>query len=250
MSGHSHWATIKRKKGAIDAKRGKEFSKLTKAIMQAAKQGGGNPDMNLKLQYAIEKAKQANLPKDNIERAIKKATGELGDVNLDELVYEGYGPGGVAVIMEILTDNRNRTASEIRKLFDKSGGNLGETGCVSWMFEKKGLILVDCDGTDEDDLMGMVLDAGAEDMEKISDSYQIICSQSDFESVKNELSNKDVNYKEAELSLIPSSYIDVNEKDGKKMIDLMELLENHDDVQNVYANFNLSESQLLEMQNE
>lgn len=250
MSGHSHWATIKRKKGAIDAKRGKEFSKLTKAIMQAAKQGGGNPDMNLKLQYAIEKAKQANLPKDNIERAIKKATGELEGVNLEEFAYEGYGPGGVAVIMEILTDNRNRTASEIRKLFDKNGGNLGETGCVSWMFEKKGLIVVDCNGIDEDDLMGLVLDAGAEDMEKIGDTYQITCGQSDFESVKKELNGKDVNCKEAELSLIPSSYIEVNEKDGRKMIDLMEMLENHDDVQNVYANFNLSESQLLEIQNQ
>ncbi len=249
MSGHSHWATIKRKKSAVDAKRGKEFSKLTKAIMIAAKQGGGNPDMNLKLQYAIEKAKQANLPKDNIERAIKKATGELAGVNYDEIVYEGYGPGGVAIIIEVLTDNRNRTAPEMRKIFDKAGGNLGESGCVSWMFEKKGLIIVEHGCIDEDDLMSMVLDVGAEDMERVGDTYQIICAPSDFENVKKELIAKGVESKEAELSLIPSSFIEVNEKDGKRMIDLMDVIENHDDVQNVYANFNLSESQLIEMQN-
>ena len=249
MSGHSHWATIKRKKSAVDAKRGKVFSKLTKAIMVAAKQGGGNPDMNLKLQYAVEKAKQANLPKDNIERAIKKATGELAGVNYDEIVYEGYGPGGVAVIIEILTDNRNRTAPEMRKIFDKAGGNLGESGCVSWMFDKKGLIIVDHESIEEDALMSMVLDVGAEDMELVGDDYQIICAPSDFENVKKELITKGVEYKEAELSLIPSSFIEVNEKDGKRMVDLMDVIENHDDVQNVYANFNLSESQLLEMQN-
>lgn len=249
MSGHSHWATIKRKKGAIDAKRGKEFSKLTKAIMQAAKQGGGDPDMNLKLQYAIDKAKQSNLPKENIERSIKKATGELENVNFYEFIYEGYGPGGAAVIMEILTDNRNRTASEIRKILDKAGGNLGETGCVSWMFEKKGLIVVDCSSVDEDDLMTMVLDTGAEDMERVGDTYQITCSQSDFESIKKELNDRKIDCKESELGLIPSSYVELNEKDGRRMIDLMEMLENHDDVQNVYANFNLSESLLVEMQN-
>ena len=249
MSGHSHWATIKRKKGAIDAKRGKVFSKLTKAIMQAAKQGGGNPDMNLRLQYAVEKAKQANLPKDNIERAIKKATGELESVNFEEFNYEGYGPGGAAVIMEILTDNRNRTASETRKIFDKVGGNLGETGCVSWMFAKKGFIIVDHNSASEDDLMSLVLDAGAEDMEKVQDTYQITCAMSDFESVKKVLKDKNIECKEAELSLIPTNYIELNERDGQKMIGLMEALENHDDIQNVYSNFNLSEGQLAEMQN-
>ncbi|MGR3220988.1 MAG: YebC/PmpR family DNA-binding transcriptional regulator [Candidatus Anammoxibacter sp.] len=250
MSGHSHWATIKRKKGATDAKRGKVFSKLTKAIMQAAKQGGGNPDMNLRLQYAIEKGKQANLPKDNIERAIKKATGELSGVNFEEFNYEGYGPGGAAIIMEILTDNRNRTASETRKIFDKAGGNLGETGCVSWMFEKKGVIIVDHDGVNEDDLMTLVLDAGAEDMEKVEDAYHIICALPDFEPVKTILKDKNINCKEAELSLIPTNSIELNEKDGQKMIGLMETLENHDDIQNVYSNFNLSEKQLAELQNE
>ncbi|MGR3319006.1 MAG: YebC/PmpR family DNA-binding transcriptional regulator [Candidatus Anammoxibacter sp.] len=250
MSGHSHWATIKRKKGAIDAKRGKAFSKLTKAIMQAAKQGGGNPDMNLRLQYAIEKGKQANLPKDNIERAIKKATGEFESVNFEEFNYEGYGPGGAAIIMEILTDNRNRTASETRKIFDKAGGNLGETGCVSWMFEKKGVIVVDHDSINEDDLMTLVLDAGAEDMEKVEDTYQITCALSDFEPVKKILKDKNIDCNEAELSLIPTNSIELNEKDGQKMIGLMETLENHDDIQNVYSNFTLNEEQLAEMQNE
>jgi len=249
MSGHSHWATIKRKKGAVDTKRGKAFSKLTKAIMVAAKQGGGNPDMNLKLSYAVEKAKQANLPKDNIERAIKKATGELEGVSFDECVYEGYGPGGIAIIMEILTDNRNRTAAETRKIFEKAGGNLGETGCVSWMFEQKGLIIVDASAINEDDLMEITLEAGAEDMEVVGDSYQITCAISDFESVKNALKDKEIVSKEADLSLIPTNFIDVDEKLGEKILNLMDTLENHDDVQNVYANFNLSESYLAELQN-
>lgn len=249
MSGHSHWATIKRKKGAVDAKRGKAFSKLTKAIMVAAKQGGGNPDMNLKLSYAVEKAKQANLPKDNIERAIKKATGELEGVSFDECVYEGYGPGGIAIIMEILTDNRNRTAAETRMIFEKAGGNLGESGCVSWMFEQKGLIIVDATDINEDDLMEITLEAGAEDMEVVGDSYQITCAISDFESVKNALKDKEIVFKEADLSLIPTNSIDVDEKLGEKILNLMDALENHDDVQNVYANFNLSESYLAELQN-
>lgn len=248
MSGHSHWATIKRKKGAVDAKRGKIFSKLTKAIMLAAKQGGGNPDMNLKLLYAIEKAKEANLPKDNIGRAIKKATGELDNVNYDECVYEGYGPSGVAVIMEILTDNRNRTAAEIRKIFEKAGGNLGATGCVAWMFETKGLFTIDGETITEDDLMELVLEVGAEEMEVVGDSYQVICAQSDFETVKKEFHDKDIKYKEAELSMIPTSSVDVDEKAGNKVLNLMDTLENHDDVQNVYANFNFSDSFLAELQ--
>ncbi len=248
MSGHSHWATIKRKKGAIDAKRGKVFSKLTKAIMIAAKQGGGNPDMNLKLSYAVEKAKQANLPKDNIERAIKKATGELAGVNFDEFLYEGYGPGGIAVIMEILTDNRNRTAAEVRKIFEKAGGNLGETGCVSWMFEKNGLFIIDKDSISEDDLMNVVLDAGADEMEVVGDTYQVTCSLSDFETVKKVFSDKGVECREIDLSMIPSNSIDVDEKLGVKILSLMETLDNHEDIQNAYANFNLSDSFLEELQ--
>jgi len=205
--------------------------------------------MNLKLSYAVEKAKQANLPKDNIERAIKKATGELEGVSFDECVYEGYGPGGIAIIMEILTDNRNRTAAETRKIFEKAGGNLGETGCVSWMFEQKGLIIVDASAINEDDLMEITLEAGAEDMEVVGDSYQITCAISDFESVKNALKDKEIVSKEADLSLIPTNFIDVDEKLGEKILNLMDTLENHDDVQNVYANFNLSESYLAELQN-
>ncbi len=248
MSGHSHWSTIKHKKGAIDAKRGKVFSKLTKVIMQAAKLGGGNPDMNLKLYYAIEKAKQANLPKDTIERAIKKATGELESVNFEEITYEGYGPGGIAIIMEILTDNRNRTAPEVRKIFEKAGGNLGETGCVAWMFEQKGLIVIDLDKAEEDELMMLALDAGAEDVEVVGDTYQITCPLDDFEAVKAKLKESEIEYNDADLSLIPKNSIDLDEKDGRKIVKLMETLENHDDIQNVSANFNLSESLLAELQ--
>lgn len=249
MSGHSHWATIKRKKGAVDAKRGKVFSRLTRAIMQAAKQGGGNPDMNLKLTYAIEKAKEANLPKDNIERAIKKATGELDGVNFEEFIYEGYGPGGIAVIMEVLTDNRNRTASETRKIFEKAGGSLGATGCVAWMFEKKGLFVVDDDNLNEDDLMELALDAGAEDMAKVGNTFQITCSVSEFESVKKGLRDKGINCRESALSMIPTNFVDVDDANlGRKIINLMDTLENHDDIQNVYSNFNLSDTLLDAMQ--
>ncbi len=249
MSGHSHWSSIKHKKGAADAKRGKIFSKLARAITSAARQGGGNLEMNIKLQYAIDKAKAENMPKDNIERAILKGTGELsGDTELFECIYEGYGPGGVAMMIEILTDNKNRTAPEIRKMFEKSGGNLGEPGCVSWMFQKKGMITVNINDIEEDRLMTFVLDAGGEDLQVVGDEYQITCDTKDLNNIKNALQKEGINLISAEISMIPTSFIELNEITGRKVISLAEALENHDDVQNVYANFELPEGLLEQLQ--
>ncbi|MEE9260925.1 MAG: YebC/PmpR family DNA-binding transcriptional regulator [Candidatus Scalindua sediminis] len=249
MSGHSHWSSIKHKKGAADAKRGKIFSKLAKAITSAARQGGGNPEMNIKLQYAIDKAKAENMPKDNIERAILKGTGELGgDSELFECIYEGYGSNGVAIMIEILTDNKNRTASEIRKIFERFGGNLGEPGCVSWMFQKKGMITVNVDGIEEDRLMTFVLDAGGEDLQVVGDEYQITCDTKDLNNIKNTLQREGINLVSAEISMIPNSFIELNETTGRKVISLAEALENHDDVQNVYANFELPKDLLEQLQ--
>ncbi|ODS33315.1 MAG: hypothetical protein SCARUB_01570 [Candidatus Scalindua rubra] len=249
MAGHSHWASIKHKKGAADAKKGKKFSKLAKAITSAARQGGGNPEMNIKLQYAIDKAKAENVPKDNIERAILKGTGELGgDSELFECIYEGYGSNGVAIMIEILTDNKNRTASEIRKIFERFGGNLGESGCVSWMFQKKGMITINVDDIEEDKLMTFVLDAGGEDLQVVGDEYQITCDTKDFNNIKNALQKDGINLASAEVSMIPNSFIELNETTGRNVISLMEALENHDDVQNVYANFELPKDLLEELQ--
>lgn len=248
MSGHSHWSSIKRKKGAIDAKRGKTFSKLARNITVAAKSGGGKPDLNIKLQYAIDKAKAANMPKENIERAIQKGIGGTSGEDLFECLYEGYGPSGVAIMLEIVTDNKNRTASEIRKLFDRFGGSLGVSGSVSWMFEKRGMFTVNADRADEDQLMMVALEVGAEDVLRVEHVYQITCSPSDFEQVKDSLTEQNVPFESAELSWIPKSFIELDEKVGKKMVELMDALEDHDDVQEVCANFNLPKELLLEMQ--
>lgn len=248
MSGHSKWSTIKHKKGAADAKRGKIFSKLAKAITSAARQGGGNPEMNLKLQYAIDSAKSENMPKDNIERAILKGTGELSaDSVLYECLYEGYGSNGVAVLVEILTDNKNRTAAEIRKIFERGGGNLGESGCVSWMFQKKGLITIDIGEIVEDKLMAIVLDTGCEDLKIVDRKYQIDCEIKDFNSVKKMLQDEGVKIESAEISWVPNAFIELDEAKGRSIITLMENLENHDDVQNVYANFSLPEDILASL---
>ena len=248
MSGHSKWSTIKHKKGAADAKRGKIFSKLAKAITSAARQGGGNPDMNLKLQYAIDSAKSENMPKDNIERAILKGTGELNaDSVLYECLYEGYGSNGVAVMAEILTDNKNRTAAEIRKIFERSGGNLGESGCVSWMFQKKGVITVDAGEIEEDKLMTLVLDAGCDDLQVEDGKYEIDCETKDYNNIKKVLQDEGITIESAEISWIPSTSIDLDEAKGRNIISLMEKLENHDDVQNVYANFSLPKDLLAEL---
>lgn len=248
MSGHSKWSTIKHKKGAADAKRGKMFSKLAKAITSAARQGGGNPEMNLKLQYAIDSAKSENMPKDNIERAIQKGTGELNaDTVLYECLYEGYGANGIAVMAEILTDNKNRTSAEIKKIFERSGGNLGESGCVSWMFQKKGVITVDSGEIEEDKLMTLVLDAGCDDLQEEGGKYGIDCEIKDYNNVKKVLQDEGVKIETSSISWIPSTYIELDVTKGRNIISLMERLENHDDVQNVYANFSLSEDLLAEL---
>ena len=248
MAGHSHWASIKHKKGAADAKKGKAFSKIARMITVAARKGG-DPDMNPKLQLALDKARSVNMPKDNVERAIQKGTGDsAGDTELFECLYEGYGPHGVAMMIEILTDNKNRTAPEIRKIFERFGGNMGEAGCVSWMFEKKGLIIVNSSNLDEDDLMMLVLDAGAEDLQKVGDVFQVICSQADLGKVKKAIESKNIKVETAEVSWISKNNIDVEDAAGRKVLRLMEALEEHDDVQNVYSNFNLPQSLLAEMQ--
>src|SRR5204863_8007333 len=205
MSGHSHWATIKHKKGAIDAKRGKLWSKLSRAIIIAAKHGGGDPSMNLKLRYAIDKARSVSMPKDNIERAIKRGTGEGSDAIFEELTYEGYGPGGVAIMVDVLTDNRNRTNGEVRKIFEKGGGNMGSPGCVGYLFERKGVFLVDKTTMDEDTLMGIALEAGAEDMKVDGPNYQITCDPHSFNSVKENLEKQNVKFVSAELTKLPKT---------------------------------------------
>lgn len=239
MSGHSKWSTIKRKKAKVDAQKGKIFTRLSKEIIQAARQGGGDPEVNSSLKMAIQRAKEANLPNDNIQRAIQKGTGELGGVNYEEILYEGYGPGGVAVMLEIMTDNRNRTAGEIRHLFTRYGGNLGESGCVSWMFEKKGMIILERNQSlpDEDDLMLIVLDAGAEDLKAEQDSYEVITAPEDLESVRKALVSAGGNPDVAEITMAPKSTVKLGEQEAEQMLKLMDALEDHDDVQELYANF-------------
>ncbi len=248
MAGHSHWASIKHKKGATDAKKGKAFSKISRMITVAARKGG-EPDMNPKLQLALDKARAVNMPKDNVERAIQKGTGDsAGDTELFECLYEGYGPHGVALMVEILTDNKNRTAPEIRKVFERFGGNLGEAGCVSWMFEKKGLIIVNSNNMNEDDLMMLALDAGADDLIKTGDVFQVTCPQSDLNKVRKAIEGKNIKVETAEVSWISKNNIDLEDETGRKVLRLMDALEEHDDVQNVYSNFNLPQNLLAEMQ--
>jgi YebC/PmpR family DNA-binding regulatory protein len=240
VSGHSKWSTIKRKKGAIDAKRGKIFTRLIKEITVAARMGGGDADANPRLRSAIATAKAENMPKDNIERAIKKGTGELEGAVYEEITYEGYGPGGVAVLVECMTDNKNRTVADIRHYFSKSGGNLGEFGCVAWMFDKKGTILVDKESIDEEALMDKALEAGAEDVVEEDSIFQVVTAPDDFESVREALEGAGVEFVEASVSMVPKNTIDIgDEKTARQILKLLESLEEHDDVQNVYANFDI-----------
>lgn len=240
MAGHSKWANRKHKKAREDAKRGKLFSKLSKLISVAAREGGGDPEHNPRLKDAIQKAKDANMPNDNIERAIKRGTGEIQGAAYERMVYEGYGPGGVAVLLDITTDNRNRTASEIRHIFDKSGGNLGESGCVAWMFNKKGQIILEkTDDIDEDEIMLIALEAGAEDVIIEDETIQILTEPKDFEEIKEEVKKQNLKISDAEIAMIPSNTVKVEGKTAEQVIKLMEELEDHDDVQEVYANFDI-----------
>ena len=242
MSGHSKWSTIKRKKGALDAKRGKIFTRLIKEITVAARMGGGDPEGNPRLRTAIATAKSENMPKDNIERAIKKGTGELEGAVYEEISYEGYGPGGVAVLVDCMTDNKNRTVADIRHAFSKSGGNLGETGCVSWMFEKKGSIVVDKDTIGEEELMDKALEAGADDVVEDDNVFQVVTAPDDFETVREGLEAEGIKFLEASVAMIPQNVVDITEeKPAKQILRLLESLEEHDDVQNVFSNFDISD---------
>ncbi|MDY0132019.1 MAG: YebC/PmpR family DNA-binding transcriptional regulator [Desulforegulaceae bacterium] len=242
MAGHSKWANIKHKKGREDAKRGKIFTKLIKEITVAAKIGGGELESNPRLRTAVDAAKAANMPKDNIERAVKKGTGDLEGVNYEDIRYEGYGPGGAAVLVECLTDNKNRSVAEVRHLFAKFGGNLGENGCVDWIFEKKGFIIMAKEGIDEEKLMEIALEAGAEDIEEQDDSFEIYSQAQDFESVKNAIDQAEIKYELAEITMIPQNEIELDGSDAENMIKLIDGLEDCDDVQNVYNNADIPDS--------
>jgi YebC/PmpR family DNA-binding regulatory protein len=248
MSGHSHWAGIKYKKAAADAKRGKIWSKIARMIIVAAKAGGGDPAANLSLRYAIDKAKASNMPKDTIEKAIKKGTGEIEGVSYEEVLYEGYGPSGVAIMVEALTDNRNRTTPEVKRIFEKHAGSLGATGCVSWMFSKKGLITVNTAETDEDQLLEIALNAGADDMQNTGEVYEITCDPAAYEKLKETLKEKEIPTQVAEISMVPQNTVPISDQTAaKKIISLMEGFEDHEDVQNTYANFDIPDEILSEV---
>lgn len=241
MSGHSKWATIKRKKAAIDAKRGKIFTKLIKEITIAARHGGGDPNGNPRLRLAVDNAKAQNMPQDNIDRAIKKATGELEGVTYHELTYEGYGPAGVAVLVEVATDNKNRTVAEVRHLFSKNGGSLGESGSVAWMFDRKGIITLPAQGKTEDDIMNIILDAGADDLQTEEDFFEVSSSIESFESVRKALSEKNLEIENASLQWVAKNLVEVKGEDAEKVMKLIESLEDCDDVQNVFSNADIIE---------
>jgi YebC/PmpR family DNA-binding regulatory protein len=244
MSGHNKWSSIKHKKGAADAKRGKIFSRLIKEITVAARMGGGDPNANPRLRSAITAAKGENMPKDNIERAIKKGTGELEGVNYEEVIYEGYAPGGAAVLVECLTDNKNRAVADVRHLFNKSGGNLGENGCVAWMFDKKGLIVINKNAAEEDQLMEIAIDAGAEDVNDEGDSFEVITSTGDFETVKEALEKASISIDMAEISMIPQNMLNLQGKEAEQTVRLMDALEDCDDVQKIYTNADIPDDVL------
>jgi len=242
MSGHSKWATIKRKKGAADAKRGKLFTKLIKEITIAAREGGGDPNANPRLRLAVDNAKSANMPADNIDRAIKKATGGLEGVTYHELTYEGFGPGGIALLVEVATDNKNRTVAEVRHIFSRHGGSLGETGSVAWMFEKKGLITLPAQNKSEEDILNIVLEAGAEDLHSEEGYYEIATPVESFEPVRKALKNARLEIENASLQWIPKNNINTSGDDAEKVLKLIEALEDCDDVQNVYSNTDIDEA--------
>ena len=239
MSGHSKWATTKRKKAIIDGKRGKIFTKIIREIIVAARTGGGDPAGNARLRLAVDKAKSVNMPSENYQRAIKKGTGELEGASYEALTYEGYGPGGVAVVVDVLTDNKNRSAADVRSIFTKNSGNMGEVGSVGWMFKRKGFLLVPKVGLSEDQVMEWALDAGAEDMQAGSETYDVTTAVEDFEKVKKALEGHGLKLQTAELTMVPNNYVKLEGKAAEQMLRLMDALEDHDDVQNVYANFDI-----------
>jgi len=239
MSGHSKWASIKHKKAAVDAKRGKAFTKLMKEITVAARQGGGDAEANPRLRTAIANAKAQNMPNDTIDRGVQKGTGQLPGTTYEEIIYEGYGPKGVAIIVEVVTDNKNRSTSDVRYIFSKNGGNMGEKGSVAWMFDKKGLIIIDKDKAVEDELMMIALESGAEDIRSEEDSFEITVELQDFDNVKNAIEEAEIEISLAELSMIPQNTVALDGKEALQLLKLLESLEDHDDVQNVYANFDI-----------
>lgn len=245
MAGHSHWAGIKHKKALVDAKRGKLWSRLAKAIIVAAKAGGGDPDMNLRLRYAIDDAKAVSMPKDNIQRAIKRGTGELDGGNLEEVIYEGYGSGGVAILCEVLTDNRNRTAGEIRKIFELGDGKLGSTNCVAWMFESKGMFLVPGDVIEEDKLMELALEAGADDVQPVDDKFEVTCDPTLFSAVAKALTDAGITPEASQISRVAKNTVDVNDPEvAQRVLKLVERLDDHEDVQAVTSNVNVPDEVL------
>ncbi len=246
MSGHSKWATTKHRKAAQDAKKGKLFTKLIREITVAAREGGGSVETNPKLRLALDRARQANMPSDNVDRAVKKGTGELPGVTYEEVMYEGYGPGGVAILVEVLTDNKNRTSAEIRNLFSKKNGNLGGSGSVGWIFKTKGYFLIDRDAVDEETLMGLVLENGAEDLKTDENAYEVTCDPHFFESLKKVLESRKLKLQSAEITKLPSSVVKVEGETAKQLLQLVEGLEDHDDVQHVYANFDIPDTILNE----
>ena len=248
MSGHSKWATTKRKKAIIDGKRGKAFTKIIREMMVAAREGGGDPNGNPRLRTALEKAKAVNMPADNITRAIKKGTGELEGQAYESITYEGYGPGGVAVVVDCLTDNRNRTAADIRSIFTKNNGNMGEVGSVGWMFKRKGFIVIPREKLKEDEVMELVLDAGAEDMSSTDTTFDVTTAIEDFDKVKKAIADKKIIPSSADLTMIPGNYVKLDGKEAEGMLRLMDALEDYDDVQNVYANFDIPESVMEAME--
>lgn len=247
MSGHNKWSTIKHKKGAADAKRGKMFSKLIKEISIAARMGGGDPEGNPRLRTAVNTARNANMPKDNIERAIKRGTGEIEGVTYEEIVYEGYGPGGVAVLVEALTDNKNRTVAEIRHIFDKYSGNLGESGCVAWMFDKKGVIEVAAENLTEDEVMELALETGAQDVKREGDTFEITAEPTDFEAVRKAVEDKGWKIELAEITMIPQNTVKLTGKKAEQMLKMMDILDDHEDLQKVFANFDISEEEMMKI---
>jgi len=244
MSGHSKWAQIKHKKAKTDLARGKAFSKLIRLITVAARQGGGNPENNARLRIAIQKAKEVNMPQDNIEKAIKKGTGELEGVTYEEITYEGYGPGGVAIMVEVLTDNRNRTTAELRHIFSRHGGALGESGSVSWIFERKGFISFDKEKVDEEELMTVAIEAGAEDLRVGESTVDVITSPSDFDQVREAIESAGLSYDLAQITMLPKTMVNVEGKAAQQVLELIDALEEHDDVQEVYSNFEVADEVL------